>query len=106
MNRKVRSGEAATGKVRNSSGSGTARVGNDYSIIATDKLKGVGLPETKVPEVSEPEVTMVNGKKVIKVTASQISAARARVEADRRLGNATPSWIVRISRLSSRNPLG
>ncbi|MBE9924851.1 hypothetical protein G8C93_02955 [Cellulosimicrobium cellulans] len=53
-----------------------------------------------------PEVKMVNGKRVIKVTSSQVSAAQARVEADRRLGNKTPDWIVRISKLGPRNPVG
>lgn len=45
------------------------------------------------------------GKKIIKVTPSQVAAAQARVIADRRLGTATPNWIVRISKLGPHNLL-
>lgn len=62
--------------------------------------------DEKVAVAPPTVVSAPGGKRLIKVTSAQVSAARARVEADRLLGHKTPDWIVRVSKLSPRKPRG
>jgi len=80
------------------------RVGG-YRLFCVDCGRFLDGPASLAEERPAPLPTVPKDKKIIKVTPAQVSAARARVEADKRLGEKTPDWIVRVSRLSNSNPI-
>lgn len=80
------------------------RVGG-YRLFCVDCGRFLDGPVSLADERPLKPPTIPADKKRVTVTSAQVSAARARVEADRRLGEKTPDWIVRVASLSKHNPV-